>query len=100
MDRIVEIIGRPDRHPDRAHYIEHALALCADRAQAVPVASIDALVARSERSGMRPLEAQARRLRGVLRGDAGDLEHSLRTFEDRSPPVRRSHQNRARRGAG
>jgi class 3 adenylate cyclase len=82
MEGIVEIIGHPDRHPDRAHYVEHALALCADRAHPVPTASLEALITRAEGSGMRPLEAQARRLRGVLHGDPDDLARSLGTFEE------------------
>jgi hypothetical protein len=82
MDGVVEIVGHPDRHPDRAHYIEHALALCADRAQPVPFGSIDLLIKRAERSGMRLLEAQARRLVGVLRGDRGELAKGLAVFEE------------------
>jgi hypothetical protein len=82
MDGIVEIVGHPDRHPDRAHYIEHALALCADRAQPVPFSSIGLLIARVERSRMRLLEAQARRLSGVLRSDPEDLAKSLAIFEE------------------
>jgi hypothetical protein len=82
MDGIVEIIGHPDRHPDRAHYLEHALALCADRVEPVSIASIDALVTRSTQSGTRLLEAQARRLRGILNGDPDDLARSLRTFDE------------------
>ncbi|HEY6056459.1 MAG TPA: hypothetical protein VIV06_00425, partial [Candidatus Limnocylindrales bacterium] len=82
MDGIVDIIGHPDRRPDRAHYIEHAIALCADRAQAVPTASIDAIIRRAQGSGMRLLEAQARRLRGVLRRDSDDLARSLAAFTE------------------
>lgn len=82
MAGIVEIVGHPDRRPDRAHYIEHALALCADRAQPVPNASIDALVTRALESGMRLLEAQARRLRGIQRGDIDELALSLAIFEE------------------
>lgn len=82
MEGIGDIIGHPDRHPDRAHYVEHATALCADRAYPVAVASIDALITRGEASGMRLLEAQARRLRGVLRGDPDDLARSLGIFEE------------------
>ena len=82
MEGLVDIIREPDRHSDRAHYVEHAVALCADRAQAVPQPSIDALVARAETAGMRLLEAQARRHRGVLGGDPDDLARSLTILED------------------
>jgi class 3 adenylate cyclase len=81
MEGIVEIIGHPDRHPDRAHYIEHALAICADRAHPVAFASIDRLIARAAGSGMRLVEAQARRLRGVQR-DPDNLATSLAIFEE------------------
>ena len=82
MDGVVEIVREPDRHPDRAHYVEHAVALCADRVQAVPLPFIDALIARAQASGMRLLEAQALRLRGVLRDDPDDLSRSLSMLEE------------------
>ncbi|MGI8657416.1 MAG: adenylate/guanylate cyclase domain-containing protein [Candidatus Limnocylindria bacterium] len=81
MDGIVELLAHPERYPDRLHYAEHAAAICADRAHPVPEESIDALVRRGETAGMRVVEAQARRLRGLLRNDAEELGRSLALFE-------------------
>ena len=81
MEGLADIVEHPGRYPDRQHYVEHVVALCADRADPVAMASIDALVARAERSGMQLLEAQARRLRGVLARDDDDLAQSLAMFE-------------------
>jgi hypothetical protein len=47
----------------------------------VPEESIDALVRRGETAGMRVVEAQARRLRGLLRNDAEELGRSLALFK-------------------
>jgi class 3 adenylate cyclase len=82
LERVAELIGRHERYPDRVHYVEHALAICADRAHAVPLDVIDAIVDRGTSAGMRVLIAQALRLRGLLRGTDGDLEESLRTFRE------------------
>jgi hypothetical protein len=80
---LVDIITRPDRYPDRQHYVEHAIALCADRDIEMAIAPIDALVARAELTGMGLLEAQARRLRGILGQRDDDLARSLEQFEAR-----------------
>jgi hypothetical protein len=47
------------------------------------IAPIDALVARAEMTGMGLLEAQARRLRGVLGQRDDDLARSLEQFDAR-----------------
>jgi hypothetical protein len=78
---LVDIVTHPDRYPDRQHYVEHVMALCADRVLPVPVDAIDALVARAEQSGMGLVEAQARRLRGVQEQRDDDLALSLERFE-------------------
>jgi hypothetical protein len=81
MDDVATTIMQAERYPYRLHYIEHAMALCADRAQPVPSDAIAALVAHAERAGMRVVEAQARRLLGVLTDDGAELERSLALFE-------------------
>ena len=43
---------------------------------------IDEVLEAATASGMRVVEAQARRLRGVNRADASDLRESLRLFEE------------------
>ena len=78
---LVDLVVHPERFPDRQHYVEHATALCADRLLATPISAVDALIARAERSGMVPLEAQARRLRGLLGDRPDDLARSLELFE-------------------
>ncbi|HEV8403014.1 MAG TPA: adenylate/guanylate cyclase domain-containing protein [Candidatus Limnocylindrales bacterium] len=81
-DGLVELISQPDRYPDRPHYVEHAMALCADHGVPVPIAAVDVLIARAERSRMGLLEAQARRLRGVQERRDDDLAGSLEQFAD------------------
>jgi len=82
LDRIADLIARHTRYPDRVHYVEHALAICADHAHGVPLTPIDEVLEAATASGMRVVEAQARRLRGVIRADASDLSESLRLFEE------------------
>ncbi|HEX6139454.1 MAG TPA: hypothetical protein VF013_03205, partial [Candidatus Limnocylindria bacterium] len=81
LDGVAHVIERHDRYPDRLHYVEHAAAICADRRHPVSAAGLDALIARAAAAGMRPVEAQARRLRGILGADAGELHASLELFE-------------------
>ncbi len=81
LDGLVSIVIRAERYPDRAHYVEHAVAMAADRALAVPNDAVDAVVERAVTHRYRVLEAQARRLRGLLRADPGELRASLATFE-------------------
>jgi class 3 adenylate cyclase len=81
LDRVADIIARHARYPDRVHYVEHALAICADHAHPLPLAPIEEILEEASESGMHVVEAQARRLRGVLRGNAADLRESLRLFE-------------------
>ncbi len=78
---LADIVVHPDRYPDRQHYVEHAAALCADRILPAPIPAIDSLISRAERSGMGLLEAQARRLRGLLDDRPDDLARSLELFE-------------------
>ena len=82
LDGVADIISHHPRYPDRVHYVEHAMAICADRAYPVPVAPVDEIVEAAARSGMRAVEAQARRLRGVVRADPSDLREGLRLFEE------------------
>ena len=82
LDRVADIIARHTRYPDRVHYVEHALAICADRAHPVPLTPIEEVIDAAVDSGMRVVEAQARRLRGVIRADPADLWESLRLFEE------------------
>jgi hypothetical protein len=78
---LIGLVTHPDRYPDRQHYVEHAVALCADHAVPVPIEAIDALVVRAEGTRMGLLEAQARRLRGVQAHRDDDLALSLDQFE-------------------
>jgi len=81
LDGLVAIAVAYERYPDRVHYVEHALALCADHAQPVPIDVIESIIDRSRRSGTRVLEAQALRLRGALTSSADDLVAALEHFE-------------------
>jgi hypothetical protein len=81
MDGIADLIGHPDRYPDRRHYVEHAMAICADHAQPVPMEVLDGIIGRAEIDKMRVVEAQGLRLRGILKRDADDLERSLAAFD-------------------
>ena len=77
---VADLVRHHTRHPNRQHYIEHAIALCADRAQPVAMDTLDEILDQAGRSGMRLLEAQAQRLRGITRSSADDLAASLRIF--------------------
>ena len=81
LDGMVDVIRRHERYPDRAHFVEHAIALCADRDHPVPVDVLDDVLDRSRRVGLRVLEAQALRSRGVTRRDPDDLRRALDAFE-------------------
>ena len=81
LEALVAIISHPDRYPDRAHYVEHAMALCADRSHPVPIDAVERVTDRAAAAGMRVLEAQARRLMGLLREDPNELAGSLALFE-------------------
>ena len=81
LDGIVDVVGRHERYPDRAHYVEHAIALCADRRHAVPTEVLDGVMERSRRVGLRVLEAQAVRSRGLTGNDPDDLRRALAAFE-------------------
>jgi class 3 adenylate cyclase len=81
FEAIASVVRHHDRYPDRAHYVEHALALCADRSHAIASDVLDGVVERAVRVGLRVMEAQARRLRGLVQGDPGELEAARRAFE-------------------
>ncbi len=81
LDGAAAIVERAERFPDRLHFVEHAMAICADRAHPVPAAAIERLIDRGTTAGMRVVEAQARRLRGILASDEPELERSLALFE-------------------
>ena len=81
LEGIAELLRHPERYPDRRHYIEHAMAVCADHAQPVPSEVLDDIIGQAESDQMRVVEAQGRRLRGILRRDTEDLERSLTAFD-------------------
>jgi hypothetical protein len=80
LDGVVDVVRRHERYPDRAHYVEHALALCADRAHPVPIEVLDDVLQRATRVGLRVLEAQALRTKGLTRRDPTDLDAALGAF--------------------
>ena len=80
LDGVVDVVRRHERYPDRAHYVEHALALCADRAHPVPIEVLDDVLQRATRVGLRVLEAQALRTKGLTRRDPTDLDAALVAF--------------------
>ncbi len=84
LDGIARIVSNAGRYPDRVHYVEHAMALAADRAHPVPLAAIDRVAGEADERGMRPLLAQARRLRGILSRDPAELAASSELFEQMS----------------
>ena len=81
MDGVADVVSKHNQYPDRAHYVEHAAALCADRGHPVPLASLDDVINRAVRVGLRVLEAQARRLRGMQTENADDLSAALAAFD-------------------
>jgi class 3 adenylate cyclase len=78
---VARIVTDHQRYPDRIHYVEQALGLCADHRYPVPLEVIDSVIVRAEAAEMVVMGAQAHRLRGVLRGEAGDLVVALEGFE-------------------
>jgi hypothetical protein len=81
LDGVARVIGTASRYPDRIHYVEHAMALAADRAHPVPADAIDEVATEAEARDMRVVLAGARRLRGILQRNAGELAASLELFE-------------------
>jgi hypothetical protein len=81
LDGVAAIVMQHERYPDRVHYVENALGLCADHRHAVPLHVVDSVVARADAAGMLVMGAQGRRLRGVLTDDARELGAALDTFE-------------------
>ncbi|MEK6721375.1 MAG: adenylate/guanylate cyclase domain-containing protein [Chloroflexota bacterium] len=82
LDGCADIVVRHERYPDRAHYVEHALAVCADRRHPVPQPALDEILERARRVGLRVLEAQALRQRGLIDAREVDLAASLSAFEE------------------
>jgi class 3 adenylate cyclase len=66
----------------RLDYVHLALGLLADRRHAVADEAIDELLRYVDERGLRLISAQARRLRGVQRGDLEDLSTALAAFEE------------------
>jgi class 3 adenylate cyclase len=81
MDAIAEVVRRHDRYPDRAHYVEHALALCADREHLIANEVLDDVLQRARRGNLRVLEAQALRMKGLSSREPADLERALEAFD-------------------
>ena len=81
LDAIADLVRHHDLYPDRAHYVEHALAICADRRHSIPDQVLDGVVERSKRVGLRVMEAQARRLIGLTRQQPKELRAALDAFE-------------------
>jgi class 3 adenylate cyclase len=81
MDAIAEVIRRHERYPDRAHYVEHALAICADRGHAIEAGVLDDLLDRAARVGLRVMQAQAMRVRGLSLHEPPALRAALEAFE-------------------
>lgn len=81
LDGIADVVRHHERYPDRAHYVEHALALLADRERAVSPEILTELLERAARVGLRVLEAQALRLRGVGQRQPDDLQAAMKAFE-------------------
>jgi hypothetical protein len=82
LDGLADIVLHHERYPDRAHYVEHALALCADRRHALPAAVLDSVLDRAVRSALRLVEAQARRLRGLLNDAPDEVQMAMDIFAD------------------
>lgn len=81
MDGVADIVANSGRYPDRSHYTEHALALCADRGQLVAAEALETVIADASATRKRVLHAQALRVRGVMNGAESDLRASLDLFE-------------------
>jgi class 3 adenylate cyclase/type II secretory pathway predicted ATPase ExeA len=81
LEAMVAVIRDHERYPDRAHYIEHAIALCADRNHDLPVDLLDDVLIRARRVGLRVLAAQALRARGLRSRNVRELSAALDAFE-------------------
>jgi class 3 adenylate cyclase len=66
----------------RLDYVYLSLGQLADRRHGVAEAALDELIRYVDERGLRLVSAQARRLRGVHRGDRADLAAALADFED------------------
>ncbi|HUQ43684.1 MAG TPA: adenylate/guanylate cyclase domain-containing protein [Candidatus Limnocylindria bacterium] len=65
----------------RLDYVHLALASLADRRHPTDVSVLDSLIAYAEERGLLLISSQARRLRGLTRDDARDLQAALPQFE-------------------
>jgi hypothetical protein len=66
----------------RLDYVYLALGLLADRRHAIADGAVDELIRYVDERGLRLVSAQARRQRGVQRGDRDDLAAALADFEE------------------
>jgi hypothetical protein len=80
LDGIVKVVISHERYPDRAHYVEHALALLTDRGHAVQPQILDRVIERAKRVKLRVLEAQALRALALSTNDPGPLGQALDEF--------------------
>jgi class 3 adenylate cyclase/tetratricopeptide (TPR) repeat protein len=64
----------------RQHYIERAVALCADLRHPIPIDGLDTLLAESRTRDQRLLTAQLLRARGNQARDEGNLREALELF--------------------
>jgi hypothetical protein len=75
------VLDRPGRFLNRPVHIEYALALCSDRGHRISVDILQPILDVAPHTGLRPLEAQARRALGLTRDDPSELELALGLFE-------------------
>jgi hypothetical protein len=64
----------------RVHYVERAVALCADVRHPIPIDGLDTLLAESRTRDQRLLTAQLLRARGNQERDEGNLREALELF--------------------
>jgi class 3 adenylate cyclase len=79
---LVAIVANWNRYSMRLQHLDRALGTCVDYGQRVSLEALDSIVEIANRGGLRPLEAQARRARGVQEAREDDLRASLRLFEE------------------
>ena len=64
----------------RLHYVERAVALCADLRHPIPIDGLDNLLAEARTRGQRLLTAQTLRARGIQERDPDNLREALDMF--------------------
>jgi class 3 adenylate cyclase len=77
-----DVVEEFPRFAGRLDYVYLALGLLADRRHGVAEARLDDLISHVEERGLRLVAAQARRLRGIQRGDRDDLAVALAGFDE------------------